>query len=181
MFLWKVGIKVVVRQPRKLIPCADRQRSLPMEYTACAELDLTSADLGEAETDRMADAVFEHRGDLARSLLGRVRLDVVVHADDLDHAIAVARAVLRDCARGHEMVSFSVAPTTDVERIGAAPSPGAWLSVSETAAELGVTRQAVLARISAGTLPATRIGSTWAVPRSGARWHGSTVARRRGP
>ena len=40
------------------------------------------------------------------------------------------------------------------------------VSVTEAAAALGVTRQAVLQRIESGSLPATRIGTAWAVPRS---------------
>ncbi len=38
------------------------------------------------------------------------------------------------------------------------------LSVTEVAARLGITRQAVLLRIKSGSLPAHRIGRMWAIP-----------------
>lgn len=38
-----------------------------------------------------------------------------------------------------------------------------WLSVTEVAEYLGVTRSAVLQRIKSGSLPATKVGNAWSI------------------
>ena len=39
-----------------------------------------------------------------------------------------------------------------------------YLSVTQAAKVLGISRRAVLYRIEAGTLPATLVGAQWAIP-----------------
>jgi hypothetical protein len=52
---------------------------------------------------------------------------------------------------------------------GLPPTDG-WSSVSEVAAERAISRQAVLAQIAAGTLPAAKVGTTWVVARGARRF-----------
>ena len=49
--------------------------------------------------------------------------------------------------------------------ISARPSSG-WLSVSQVAEELGVSRKTVLRRLRRGELPGKKLGSRWRIPRA---------------
>jgi excisionase family DNA binding protein len=46
------------------------------------------------------------------------------------------------------------------------------VSVTEAAERLGVSRQAVLQRLASGSLPGTKVGTTWAVQERALTRHG---------
>ncbi|MGB7363869.1 MAG: hypothetical protein WA931_12595, partial [Rhodococcus sp. (in: high G+C Gram-positive bacteria)] len=102
---------------------------------------------------------------VTRSTLGRARLTMTLQAVDFDQAVAVSRAVLRSVAGDRELASLSVLRSSDAQRLSGTPPSDDWLSVSEMAAESGLSRQAVLHQISSGRLAATKVGTTWIIAR----------------
>lgn len=69
-------------------------------------------------------------------------------------------------AVGKEPISIEVMRTAEWDRReGFEPMPEL-VSVTDAAGRLGVTRQAVLQRIEAGSLPGTKVGKTWVIPAS---------------
>jgi excisionase family DNA binding protein len=64
----------------------------------------------------------------------------------------------------------AIGQAADAERAAAAarlaPAPSGWLSTADAARVLGVTRRAVVKRVTAGTLPALRQGRCWRVDAS---------------
>ena len=91
---------------------------------------------------------------------GAARVTITVPADNLGQAIRTAEAVFAP----YRPAGLEVIPAGLAERRRAGVEVPELLSVTEAADRLGVTRQAVLQRVEAGTLAATRIGSAWAIP-----------------
>ena len=141
-----------------------------MDFTAEAELAAALGDLDTDEIDLLAMAVAPFRGRLTRSHLGRARLMITVPADSLTQAVTVASVLLRDLADGRDLVSLAVRTSRDHESVAGLPPTDGWSSVSEVAAERAISRQAVLAQIAAGTLPAAKVGTTWVVARGARRF-----------
>ncbi|MBM7416756.1 MULTISPECIES: hypothetical protein [Nocardiaceae] len=141
-----------------------------MDFTAEAELSGALDDLDAAEIDSLASAVAPFRGRLTRSHLGRARLVVTLSADGVPQAVTLASALLRDLAGGRDLASLSVRSARDHESVSGLPPTDGWSSVSEVAAERAISRQAVLAQIAAGTLPAAKVGTTWVVARGARRF-----------
>lgn len=92
---------------------------------------------------------------------GRAQVIITLCAESLPQAVATARALF--CSLDGQ-VRLEVMTT---EEYDAADAQIPELStVSEAAAKLGVTRQAVQRRIDRGTLPGRQIGTRWVVPTS---------------
>ena len=91
---------------------------------------------------------------------GAARVTITVPADNLGQAVRTAEAVFAP----HRPAGLEVIPSAMAARRAAGVPVPELLSVTEAADRLGVTRQAVLQRVEAGTLAATRIGNAWAVP-----------------
>ena len=104
-----------------------------------------------------------YRPTLERGPRGHVVVALTVPADDVVQAVQTAVAVTSR-AVDLPVLSVEALPAEEsARRAGLDPVPRL-LSVSETATDLGVSRQAVLQRIESGSLPATRVGSAWAIP-----------------
>lgn len=71
--------------------------------------------------------------------------------------------------RTHNLTAHALTIETTDHYDNATISIPPLVSVTEAAHLLGITRQAVLQRISHKTIPATRIGDTWAIPRHALR------------
>ena len=83
---------------------------------------------------------------------GSACVTIAIPADNLGQAVRTAEAVFAP----YRPAGLEVTPAgVEVPEL---------LSVTEAADRLGVTRQAVLQRVEAGTLAATRIGNAWAIP-----------------
>lgn len=92
----------------------------------------------------------------------RAQIIITVQATDLNQAIATTRAVL--AARFTDIVRLEVMSTLEYDDQFDHPLP-ALVSVAAAAEILGVTRQAVLARIKRGTLPGRQVGpKLWVLP-----------------
>lgn len=90
---------------------------------------------------------------------GRAQIVLTVDADTLHQADIITRALL---ARFDDLVRFEIC-TSDEYQADSAQAP-ALLSVTQAAERLGITRQAILARATRGTIPAQRIGNQWLIP-----------------
>lgn len=127
---------------------------------------------------QLATALSGYHPTLSRGPRGHVVVAITLPADTVVQAVQTAVAVVAQ-ATGVDVLAVEALPAEEsTKRAGLAPVPPL-LSVSEAAAQLGVSRQAVLQRIDSGSLPATRIGSTWAVPEAGLSQAAQPPARRR--
>lgn len=95
---------------------------------------------------------------------GRAQIIITLTAENLAQATITTRAVLSQFT---DQARLDVMTTTEYDRADA-PIPEL-VSVTEAAQRLGVTRQAILSRISYGTLPARRIGREYAIPAASTR------------
>lgn len=127
---------------------------------------------------QLATALSAYHPTLSRGPRGHVIVAITLPADTVVQAVHTAVAVVAQ-ATGTDVLTVEALPAEEsAKRAGLTPVPPL-LSVSEAAAQLGVSRQAVLQRIDSGSLPATRIGSTWAVPEAGLSQAAPTLGRRR--
>lgn len=95
---------------------------------------------------------------------GWTSVTVTVPATDLEQAVQTTLAVLSIATGAAAVRRLEVMPTADFDRRhGVQPLPEL-VSVTEAAAALGTSRQAVLQRLEAGTLPGRKVGKTWVVP-----------------
>lgn len=131
-----------------------------MDYNATISLRQHVGQLTEETTDAIIDQFADYSPAITRGATGRAELIITVPAAHLQQAIRTVSAL----AANLPMVGLEVIPTTlwD-EREAAGPLPKL-LSVAEAAAQMHLTRQAVLNRIEAGTLPATKVGKAWVIP-----------------
>jgi len=135
---------------------------MPDTYNAIVELDEPH---DEHRAEQLVDGLVDYHVAVGRSLQGRLEATITLPAEGLRQAVTTALHVVA-AAAGAPPRAIEVLPTGDFDaRHGLAPVPEQ-LSVPEVAAELGTSRQAVLQRIEAGTLPATKVGRTWVVPRA---------------
>lgn len=128
-------------------------------------------ELAARVSEKTSSALIEHLADYhpaaGRGISGRQEVTITLQAENLRQAISTALAVV--AAAGFEPWSVQVLPTDEFDRRRDLPPLPELLSVTEAAAELGVSRQAVQQRIDAGSLPAQKIGSAYAIPRSAVR------------
>jgi excisionase family DNA binding protein len=130
------------------------------EYNATVELQLKAT---EATAEDLMEALADYHVSVASSPSSRVEVTITLQAESLRQAVLTALAVVGQCGA---VTALEVLPTAEFDRrAGLDPVPPL-ASVTEAAAALGITRQAVLSRISSGSLPAERVGSTYAIPRA---------------
>lgn len=122
--------------------------------------------------EQLLDALADYHPAVGRTSRNRLEVIVTLPAADLRQAIATGLAVVERAAHPAKVTSVEAMTTkefdarTDVDDPVEIPE---LVSITEAAAALGVTRQAVHQRIEAGTLPATQIGKTWVIPKSAIR------------
>jgi excisionase family DNA binding protein len=90
---------------------------------------------------------------------------VTVSADTLKQATLLGLGLITGL--GHTPQAIAVLATDDYDtRIGLGLDSAEALSAGEAAAELGMSRQAILKRIDTGTLRATKTGAGWMISRA---------------
>lgn len=113
--------------------------------------------------DAIVDALTDYHPAASPSARRRIEVTITLPADNLGQATTTALAVVHH-ATALEPTSIAIATTDDYDTtLGLTPLPE-MMSVTQAAARLDVTRQAILQRLDAGTLPGQRVGSTWAIP-----------------
>lgn len=117
----------------------------------------------EPVTDHLIDALIDYHPAASRSPRGWAEVTITLPSESLRQATVTALA-LAEAALAVDVLALEVLPTDEHDaRLGLAPLPEL-VSVTEAAAKLGVSRQAVLQRLESGSLPGQKAGSTWVVP-----------------
>ncbi|MCL2422966.1 MAG: helix-turn-helix domain-containing protein [Micrococcales bacterium] len=128
-----------------------------MEYTA--RVELASRDV-DGCVDPLMDAMEGYAPSVSTTPADTAQVTVTVVATSVRQAASQALA-LAEAAGVGAVTGIEVLPADEYDRRPwAIPE---LLSVTQAAATLGVTRQAVLGRLERGTLRGRLVGSTWVV------------------
>lgn len=129
-----------------------------------ARIELRARDITPMADD-LIDALTGYSPAIGLSERGWVEVIISVPATDLRQAFTTATALVAQATPLEQLV-VEVMTTDEFDaRLGLDPVPEL-VSVTEAADILGVTRQAVLQRLDAGTLPGRRVGNAWVVQRA---------------
>ena len=128
-------------------------------YNATVELTTTADDMTGDLGDAMIERFIDWHPAIGVSDLGRIELVITLPAETFEQAVSATTALTASL----NVVRTTVETTDDFDKRSMVEVPEL-MSVSEVAATLGVTRAAVHKRINARSLPAVRVGSTWAIP-----------------
>lgn len=139
-------------------------------YVAHIEVEAERIDL--EGVDRVMDELEDFHPSLSESPRGLQAATIALPAESLRQATAAAIRLV-EAAYGGQAVAAEVMTEAEFDaRQGWVPMPEL-VSVAEAAELLGVSRQAVMDRITRKTLPATRVGtgaggraSSYVIPRS---------------
>ena len=127
-------------------------------YNATVELDTR-----ENVDELLVEALAAYHPATGRSIVGNVQVTITVPGEDMVQVMQTTIAVLAR-ALAAPVLSAEIMATVDFDRrLGMEPVPEL-LSVTQVAARLGVSRQAVLQRLDSGSLPGRRVGATWTIP-----------------
>jgi hypothetical protein len=126
-------------------------------------------ELGARRVDpgALLEALTDFQPVVGRTPQGRTELAITLPGESLRQAVILALAVTSDVAG--EVYAVEVVPAEEFQRRRSHGSVPELLSVSEAAAELGVSPQAIRQRLDGGTVAGTKIGGTWAVLHSDVR------------
>lgn len=131
--------------------------------------DVSIRRLDEPVIDHVMDALVDYAGVISRAPDGRTQITITLPAASLRQAITTALSVIDDAIEPAAVTAIEAMTTKEFDARSEAlefqPVPDL-VSISEAAAALEVSRQAVHQRIESGSLPATRVGSTWVIPKS---------------
>lgn len=109
----------------------------------------------------VVDELADHHAAVSPAGKGRLNVVITLPAESTRQATVTALALLE---RIGSLDAVEVMPTAMFDaRQGLAPLPEL-VSVTDAAAALGVTRQAVLQRLESGALLGSKVGSTWVIP-----------------
>lgn len=111
-----------------------------------------------ATTERLLDTLGGLSAAIFPDDFGRTGIHFTLKTDSAHDAIHQAFDLLHD----YQIVSIEAIPSDEFDL---RESGGLDLSVTEAAEILGISRQAVLKRIAAGTLIATKVGTVYKIPR----------------
>lgn len=128
-------------------------------YNLVVEFDASRDDAAGEFGRSLIDEFDDYHAVVSVSNLGRAELVASMPAENVWQAATTARALFRNLP----VTRVQVEASTDFDRRSEAEVPPL-MSVTEVAERLGLTRAAVQRRIDTGTLPAVRVGQTWAVP-----------------
>lgn len=132
-------------------------------HTVTIEVDTKDPSTSYAE--QIIDALQHIHPAVSVSARGWVMVDVTLPAEHVAQAVALAISAVEQ-ATGHPAIAVTAMTEEEADAREGWDTLPDLVSVTEAAAELGVSRQAVLDRISRHTLPATKIGRDYAIPRS---------------
>jgi len=141
--------------------------------------ELNEKRVTEDRADELVTALEGYSPSVSPGTAGRPHITISLPADTLRQAFTSGLAVIESAA-GSPATAVEVLPTADFDsRNGLEPVPEL-LSVTQVAAALGQSRQAVLKAIDAGRfLSATRVGDTWAISLSEVETRKATIQHER--
>lgn len=134
-------------------------------FSVTAELPIPSGSMPQTEKDQLLQQFGDYQVNLCPSDLGRTNLTFLLPADSLLQATTTARAILGSFSpEPLRLVVEHIADYSRRQKLALLGQIPPLLSVSEAAQLLGITRTAVLKKVTSGGLVATKVGATWVIP-----------------
>jgi excisionase family DNA binding protein len=131
-------------------------------YNATIEVDRK---LELVDVDHVMTALLEFSGSIGHSARGHASATISIAGETLTQATAAAVAVVEAALGGPTIYAEVMTEAEFNARQGWDPVPPL-VSVTEAAEILGTSRSAVQQRIESGSLPAEKVGNTYALPRN---------------
>lgn len=100
---------------------------------------------------------------LSRADDGNTVVDLTVTAPDLRAAVTIVMALVAEATGGARQTGIEVIPTAEFDRRQRREDLPKLASVTQASKELGISRQAVLKRLAAGSLQGEMVGDSWVV------------------
>ena len=131
-------------------------------YNATATLGQVFASMPESDSIEIVEQLAGYSAVVGACPVGKTEVVISFPAENLQQATSTALALLGQ----FDPIGLEVVPT-DLwdQRVDAVTIPDL-VSVAQAAEKLGVSRQAVLARIETGSLAGRRVGNSWVLPAS---------------
>lgn len=131
-------------------------------HTITVELD--ARDVTEDQAEQLLTSLQQLHPAVGNSARGWLEVTITIPAEHVGQAVTLAIAAIEQAA-GHPTIAVTAMTEEEADaREGFETLPDL-VTVTEAAQILGVSRQAVLDRISRHTLPATKIGRDYAIAR----------------
>lgn len=131
-------------------------------YSAHVEVDRR----GDFDVDQVMDQLENYHAAIGTSPRGYADAQISLPAESLAQACTTAIAVVSAAFGGAPAVAVEILTEAEFDARQGWETVPELLSVTEAAERLGVSRQAVLQRIASKSLPATKIGRDYAIPRA---------------
>ena len=125
---------------------------------------ITTHPLTDNDIDHHLDTLTPYHVALSNPRAGEGQIVITIPADTLTQAITTTQAII--ASAGIHAEALLVETTKRFDTLANETPIPPLASVTEAAHPLNVSRQAILQRINAHTIPATKIGDTWAIPRA---------------
>lgn len=132
-------------------------------HTITVELD--ARDATESQAEQLVTQLEQLHPAISQSARGWLEVTITIPAEHVGQAVTLAIAAVEQAA-GHPTIAVTAMTEEEADARQGWDTPSDLVSVGEAAELLGVTRQAVLDRISRHTLPATKVGRGYTIPRS---------------
>ncbi|MSZ76799.1 MAG: excisionase family DNA-binding protein [Actinobacteria bacterium] len=133
-------------------------------YTAAIEVAKNDT-LTTDQIDHIIDQLEDYHPSISTSPRGWLAARITLPGETLAQATKTAITLI-EAAYGAPAITCEIMTETEADAREGWDTIPELISVSEAAELLGITRQAVTLRIQNHTLPATKIGNGWAIPRA---------------
>lgn len=134
---------------------------MTMEFNATVELAVQP---DPELADRVVDQLADFAAAASPTDRGRLAVTLTLAAASVQQAALLALSLAANLQLA-DPVALEILPTADFDRRLGLESLEEVLTVNEAAAQLGISRQAVLQRLDAGTLVGRKAGRSWHIPR----------------
>jgi len=128
-------------------------------------VELDSRDPGADQADQLMTDLEQLHPAVSTSPRGWLTVTITIPAEHVGQAVTLAIAAVEQAA-GHPTIAVTAMTETEADAREGWETPSELVSVKEAADILGVSRQAVLDRIARHTLPASKVGRGYTIPRA---------------
>ena len=133
---------------------------MPTNYNAT----ITTHPLTETDINHHLNTLTPYHVAISNPRAGEGQIVITIPADTLTQAITTTQAIATSA--GITIDALTIETTERFDTLANEIPMPKLISVTEAAQLLKISRQAILQRITAHTIPATKIGDTWAIPRA---------------
>lgn len=133
---------------------------MPTNYNAT----ITTHPLTDNDINHHLNTLTPYHVALSNPRTGEGQIILTIPANTLTQAIQTTQAIATSA--GITIDALTIETTERFDTLANEIPMPKLISVTEAAQLLKVSRQAILQRITAHTIPATKIGDTWAIPRA---------------